>query len=39
MTVQPWTRLTRAAREAVEAEAQALPLRGARGPVAVRWPD
>ena len=37
VTVQPWSRLSRAAREAVETEAQALPLPGARGPVAVRW--
>ena len=37
VTVQQWGRLSRAAREAVEAEAQALPLPGVRGPVIVRW--
>lgn len=39
MTVQPWRRLSRAAREAVEAEAEALPLPGARRPIDVRWED
>jgi hypothetical protein len=37
MTVQPWSRLSRTEREAVEAEAQALPLPGVHRPVVVRW--
>jgi hypothetical protein len=37
VTVRPWIRLSRAAREAVEAEAEALPLPGVRGPIVVRW--
>jgi hypothetical protein len=37
LTIQPWRRLTRAERDAVEAEAQSLPLPGIEGPVAVRW--
>jgi hypothetical protein len=39
VTVTPWTRLSRPAREAVEKEAGALPLPGLRGPVAVRWDE
>ncbi len=39
MTVQPWIRLSKATREAVEAEAAALPLPGVRGPIIVRWKD
>ncbi len=39
LTVQPWSRLSRAAREAVETEAEALPLPGVRGPITVRWED
>jgi Winged helix DNA-binding domain len=39
VTVQPWRRLARAAREAVEAEAAALPLPGVQGRIAVRWDD
>jgi hypothetical protein len=39
VAVRPWIRLSRAAREAVEQEAQALPLPGVRGPVVVRWED
>jgi len=39
VTVRPWTRFSGAAREAVEAEAQALPLPGVRGPISVRWDD
>jgi hypothetical protein len=39
VTVTPWSRLTRVAREAVEAEAAALPLPGVRGPIRVRWED
>ena len=37
VTVQPWRRLSRAARDAVEAEAASLPLPGVEGPIAVRW--
>jgi hypothetical protein len=37
MTVQPWWRLSRAARDAVEAEAEALPLPGIEGRTVVRW--
>lgn len=39
VTVRPWTRLNKAAREAVEAEAEALPLPGVRRPIIVRWED
>ncbi len=39
VTVTPWARLSRSAREAVEKEAEALPLPGLRGPVAVRWDE
>ena len=39
LTVQPWRRLSRAARAAVEAEAEALPLPGIEGRIAVRWDD
>jgi hypothetical protein len=35
--VGTWRRLTRAEREAVEAEAQSLPVPGIEGPVAVHW--
>ena len=37
LSLQPWRRLTRAERDAVEAEAQSLPLPGIEGPVAVQW--
>jgi hypothetical protein len=37
LTLQPWRRLTRGARDAVEAEAASLPLPGIDGPIAVRW--
>jgi hypothetical protein len=37
VTVQQWDRISSAAREAVEAEAAALPLPGARRPIVVRW--
>lgn len=37
LTVRPWTRLSRAAREAVETEAELLPLPGVRGPIIMRW--
>jgi hypothetical protein len=36
LTIQPWRRLSRAEREAVEAEAGSLPLPGVDG-IAVRW--
>jgi hypothetical protein len=39
MTVQPWRRLSRAERDAVAAEAMALPLPGITRPVVVRWED
>ena len=39
VTIQPWNRLSRAAREAVETEAEALPLPGVRRPIVVRWED
>jgi len=37
VTVQPWRRLSRAERDAVEAEAAGLPLPGLDGPIRVRW--
>jgi len=37
LSVQPWRRLTRAERDAVEAEAHSLPLPGIEGEIAVRW--
>ena len=37
VTVQSWRRLSPAARHAVEAEAESLPLPGVRGRVVVRW--
>jgi hypothetical protein len=37
VTVKTWRRLSRAAREAVEAEAESLPLPGIRGQIVVRW--
>jgi hypothetical protein len=37
VTVQTWRRLSRAARDAVEAEAAALPLPGLDGRIVVRW--
>jgi hypothetical protein len=39
LTIQTWRRLTRAARDAVEAEAASLPLPDLRGRVVVRWED
>jgi hypothetical protein len=39
MTVQPWRRLSPAERDAVAAEAQALPLPGIAGRIVVRWDD
>jgi hypothetical protein len=37
VTMAPWKRLSRAAREAVEAEAAALPLPDVRRPIVLRW--
>ncbi|HEY3524254.1 MAG TPA: crosslink repair DNA glycosylase YcaQ family protein [Candidatus Limnocylindrales bacterium] len=37
VAIAPWRTLSAAEREAVEAEAAALPLPDARGPVTVRW--
>ena len=37
LSVQPWRRLSRAEREAVEAEAAGLPLPGIQGSVTVSW--
>jgi hypothetical protein len=37
VTIQPWRRLSRAARDAVEAEAGSLPLPGVLGRIVVRW--
>jgi hypothetical protein len=39
VSVQPWTRPSRATREAVETEAEALPLPGVRERIRVRWED
>jgi hypothetical protein len=39
VSIQPWRRLTRAEREAVEAEARSLPLPGVEGEAAVSWHD
>jgi hypothetical protein len=37
--VEPWGRLSRAQRDAVEAEAVGLPLPGLIGKIIVRWTD
>jgi hypothetical protein len=37
LTIQPWHRLSRAQRNAVEAEADFLPLPGIDRPIDVRW--
>ena len=37
LSVQPWRRLTRAERDAVEAEARSLPVPGVEGEIAVGW--
>jgi hypothetical protein len=37
MSIQPWRRLSATEREAVDAEARALPLPGARGPMRITW--
>jgi hypothetical protein len=39
MTVQPWRRLSPAARDAVAAEVESLPLPGIEGRIVVRWDD
>lgn len=39
LRVQPWHRLSRAARAPVEAEAEALPLPGLQGRIAVTWDE
>lgn len=39
VSVQPWIRLSRATRQAVEAEAEALPVPGGRDRIVVRWED
>ena len=39
VTIATWRRLSRAEREAVEAEAYSLPLSGIRQPIRVRWGD
>jgi Winged helix DNA-binding domain len=39
VTVQTWRRLSRAARDAVEAEAASLPLPGIEGRIVVRWDE
>ena len=39
LTVTPWTRVSRAKRDAVEAEAASLPLPGIEGRIAVQWDD
>jgi Winged helix DNA-binding domain len=39
LTIQTWRRLSRGARDAVEAEASSLPLPDLRGRVVVRWED
>ena len=39
VTIATWRRLSRAEREAVEAEAASLPLSGIRQPIRVRWGD
>lgn len=37
LTIQPWRRLSRAARDAVEAEAARLPIPGVEGRISVGW--
>jgi hypothetical protein len=39
MTVRPWERLPRAARDAVAAEAESLPLPGLEGRIVLRWDE
>jgi hypothetical protein len=38
-TIEPWRRLSRAERDAVESEAESLPLPGVRAGTRVRWVD
>jgi winged helix DNA-binding protein len=37
LTIQPWRRLSRAQRDAIEAEASSLPLPGINQPMDIRW--
>src|SRR5262249_18429462 len=39
LTITPWTRISRAKRDAVEAEAAGLPLPGVEGRIGVRWDE
>jgi hypothetical protein len=39
VAIQTWRRLSTAERQAVEAEAESLPLPGVRGQIVVRWDD
>jgi Winged helix DNA-binding domain len=39
LDIQPWRRLTRGEREAVETEASSLPLPALPGPIQLRWED
>jgi hypothetical protein len=39
LTIQPWRDLSRAQRDAVEAEASSLPLPGINRPMDIRWDD
>jgi len=39
LDIEPWRRLSRPQREAVEAEAQSLPLPGVEGQIVVRWSE
>ncbi len=39
LTVQPWRRLSAAERDAVQAEAESLPLPGVQARIRVRWAD
>ena len=39
LTIQPWRRLSRAERDAVDAEAEGLPLPGVEGRIVVHWDD
>jgi Winged helix DNA-binding domain len=39
VTIQTWRRLSRTARDAVETEAESLPLPGIEGQIAVSWKD
>jgi hypothetical protein len=37
VTIETWRRLSRAARDAIEAEAKSLPLPGFEAQILVRW--